>query len=70
MVRDLDEAEPWLRKAADAGRHEAELNLGLLLDEQGRTEEAEQWYQRAADASHHNEEVAARAEQKLRDLRQ
>jgi uncharacterized protein len=67
---DLDEAEQWLRKAADAGRHDADFSLGLLLDEQGRTEEAEHWYRRAAAASDHNEEVAARAEQKLRDLRQ
>jgi len=46
-------AEQAWRRAADAGHHPAEYNLGLLLEEQGRLEEAERWYRRAADAGHH-----------------
>jgi tetratricopeptide (TPR) repeat protein len=46
-------AEQATRKAADAGDHDAEYNLGVLLQEQGQGEEAEQWYRKAAGAGHH-----------------
>jgi tetratricopeptide (TPR) repeat protein len=65
----LEEAETWWRKAADAGDHLAETSLWLMLTRQGRDEEALQWLRRAADAGDHNPEIAATAQQALRDLR-
>src|SRR5215204_3229703 len=47
------EAERWWRRAADAGYHPAECNLGSLLYQQGQVEEAEAWYRRAADSGDH-----------------
>jgi len=49
-------AEQAFRRAADAGDHSAEFNLGVLLQQLGRVEEAERWYRRAADADHHGAE--------------
>jgi len=49
-------AEQAFRRAAEAGDHAAEFNLGVLLAELGRAEEAEQWYRRAAEAGHHGAE--------------
>src|SRR5207247_1673938 len=46
----------WYRKAADAGHHDAEYRLGLLLEQQNQSEEAEGWYRKAADAGHHDAE--------------
>jgi hypothetical protein len=40
-----------------------------MLTRQGRDEEALQWLRRAADAGDHNPEIAATAQQALRDLR-
>lgn len=37
----LIEAEPWLRRAADAGDTEASTNLALLLTARGELDEAE-----------------------------
>jgi TPR repeat protein len=64
-----EEALQWLRRAADAGDHLAEVSLGRLLAGEGHAEEAEQWLRRAADAGDHNPEIAATAQQALRDLR-
>ena len=52
MIRSgqLAEAEPLLRKLAEAGDHAAAANLGGLLAEQDRIEEAERWLRPAAEA--------------------
>jgi TPR repeat protein len=50
-------AEQAWHIAADAGDHDAEFNLGLLLDKLGRLEEAERYYRRAADAGDHHAEI-------------
>jgi DNA-binding XRE family transcriptional regulator len=47
-----DEAEVWLRRAADVGHPGAQFNLGKLVEESGRPDEAEGWLRRAADADH------------------
>ena len=49
-------AEQAWRKAADAGHHDAEFNLGVLLQERGELAEAERWYRRAAEAGQHDAE--------------
>jgi len=45
-------AERAFRAAAEAGDHDAESNLGVLLRQLGRLDEAEQWYRQAASAGH------------------
>jgi TPR repeat protein len=62
----LDEAEQWFRKAAAAGYHTAQYNLGLLLCKQDRLEEAEQWFRKAASSE--SEELAVRARQAIHEL--
>jgi tetratricopeptide (TPR) repeat protein len=49
---DIDEAEPWYRRAAEAGNTYAMTNLGILLNERGDTDEAEVWYRRASEVGH------------------
>jgi TPR repeat protein len=44
----IQEAERWFRRAADAGFHLAQFNLGALLAERGEIEEAAQWFRKAA----------------------
>jgi TPR repeat protein len=46
----------WYRKAAAAGDHAAEYNLGLLLQERGELAEAEGWLRKAAAAGQHDAE--------------
>ncbi len=48
-----DIAEQANRKAADAGDHIAQSNLGLLLNRRGLVAEAERWWRKAADAGYH-----------------
>jgi len=47
-----DEAELWLRRAAEAGHPGALFNLGNLAYEDDRREEAERWLRNAAEAGH------------------
>jgi TPR repeat protein len=64
--RYLDEAEQWFRKAASAGHHTAQFNLGVLLARRGNFDEAEEWFLRATSAD--SAELALRAKKALRDL--
>ncbi|MEU2106420.1 tetratricopeptide repeat protein, partial [Nocardia sp. NPDC019255] len=48
---DLDEAEMWYRRAADADFEFAMLGLGHLLRKRGGLDEAETWYHRALDTN-------------------
>jgi Tetratricopeptide repeat len=45
-------AEQAWRIAAQAGDHDAEYNLGVLLNQRGGVEEAEPWWRKAAAAGH------------------
>jgi TPR repeat protein len=54
---DLDEAEALLRKMADVGQHETEVNLRMVFMRRGDLEQAERWLRKAADASHHQAET-------------
>jgi tetratricopeptide (TPR) repeat protein len=45
-------AERAFRAAADAGHHDAEVNLGLLLRWRGKLDAAKAWWRRAAQADH------------------
>jgi TPR repeat protein len=47
----IREAEQWFRRAADAGSHIAQFNLGVLLGGRGEITEAEQWLRKAASTS-------------------
>jgi TPR repeat protein len=64
----LNEAEQWFRKAASAGHHTAQFNLGLLLAGRGDVAEAEDWLQKAATSE--SRELALQARQRLDDLRE
>ncbi|WP_460514964.1 hypothetical protein [Flindersiella endophytica] len=56
-----DEAEDWLRRAADAGHPGAMANLGrLLAADPKRHEESERWYRKASGET--RQRVAAEAE--------
>ena len=63
----VQEAERWFRRAADAGSHRAQLDLGALLAERGEVAEAEQWLLKAAAAS--DTGLASRATQALDRIR-
>src|SRR4051794_21454177 len=41
---EVEEAEGWYRRGADAGDGKAMSNLGYLLEKRGEVEEAERWY--------------------------
>jgi hypothetical protein len=43
----IEEAEEWFRRAAGAGSHLAQFNLGALLAERGEVAEAVQWLRKA-----------------------
>jgi eukaryotic-like serine/threonine-protein kinase len=62
-IGDLDEAERWLRRAADAGHHPAQTSLGMLLQQRGDLDEAERWLRRAADAGIEQAERALKRHQ-------
>jgi TPR repeat protein len=47
-----DQAETWLRRAADAGDFDAMPSLALLLVKRGDHDEAEIWARKAAEAGH------------------
>jgi len=47
----IQEAEQWFRRAASAGFHLAQFNLGVLLGGRGEVTEAEQWLRKAARTS-------------------
>jgi TPR repeat protein len=49
----IEEAEQWWRKAAAAGDHAAEFELGILLIHRGELGEAEHWLRQAATIGHH-----------------
>jgi hypothetical protein len=66
----LQDAERWSRRAAEAGSHLAQFNLGALLAERGEVAEAEQWFHKAAAAG--DTGLAARARvalDRVRDTR-
>ena len=48
VLPDDEQAELWLRRAADAGYDFAQYALGKLLQSQSRTDEAVSWYGKAA----------------------
>ena len=49
LSRDLEEAERWLRKAAEQNNPVAWNNLGTLLLTKGATEKAKQCYRKAVE---------------------
>jgi TPR repeat protein len=51
---ELDDAEAWYRRAADAGDSDAMDKLGVLLHDRGELDEAEVWWRRAAEADDTN----------------
>jgi TPR repeat protein len=59
----MREAEQWFRRAAEAGSHLAQFNLGALLVQRGKPEEAEQWFGKAARTS--DDGLASRATEAL-----
>jgi TPR repeat protein len=63
----MREAERWFRRAAEAGSHLAQFNLGALLVQRGQPEEAEQWFGQAARAS--DDGLASRAMEALDRIR-
>jgi TPR repeat protein len=63
----IQEAERWFRRAADAGFHLAQFNLGALLAERSEVAEAEQWFRKAAVAG--DTGLAARATEALDRIR-
>ena len=46
----LQEAEQWFRRAAEAGDTDAMNNIGVVLEQREQLLEAEQWHRRAIDA--------------------
>ena len=63
----MREAEQWFRRAAEAGSHLAQFNLGALLVQRGKPEEAEQWFGKAARTS--DDGLASRATEALDRIR-
>jgi len=55
---ELDEAQTWYRRAAEAGHSEAMFNLGALLRGRGESDEAETWYRRAAATGHNGAKLS------------
>ena len=49
VLPDDEEAEFWFQQSAEAGNACSQYALGILLQEQGRTEESMTWYKQAAE---------------------
>ena len=47
IKRDLQKAELWFRRSAEAGNDYSEYALGKLLESENRIEEALHWYEKA-----------------------
>ena len=55
---ELDEAQTWYQRAAEAGHSEAMFNLGALLRGRGESDKAEAWYRRAAATGHNGAKLS------------